>query len=85
MQPVKNYWFAIAKLVQILGQNVLLIMSLYNISKIIQDPFDNYTKINGRKNIRSSNCTVLVKVVEQLRRALNISVQTQFWIVLLLV
>ena len=39
----------------------------------IQDPYNNFAKINGHKNI-PSNFNILVKVVKQLRRALNMTV-----------
>ena len=35
----------------------------YNISANNPRFYNNYTKIKGHKNIRSSNCTVLVKVM----------------------
>ena len=40
----------------------------------MQDPCNNDIKINGDKIIRSSNCDILIKVVKQLRDALNMSV-----------
>ena len=40
----------------------------------MQDPYNNDTKINGDKIIRSSNWNILIKVVKQLRDALNMSV-----------
>ena len=42
--------------------------------QIIKAIYNNVTKINGHKSIPSSNCNILVKVVKQLRRALNMTI-----------
>ena len=86
MQSVKTYWLAIANLVQILEPNVFL-NPCHFIIFLANNPrsYNNYTKINGHKNIHSSNCNILVKVVKLLRHALNITVYKQFFVILLLV
>ena len=41
------------------------------------DPYNNFTKINGHKIVlvhSSSNCNILIKVVQPLRNDLNMSV-----------
>ena len=50
-----------------------LTMSFYNM-QIIQDLYNSYTKIYGHKNLGSSICNILVKLVQQLKPDLNISV-----------